>query len=120
MKKTMGVTEDDPQKELKDELKHLFAKLCGKLNALCNFHYTPKGAMPEMKVGYDNVITRQALVCWRSVLVRVKYGVFPQHGGVHVITLTLAREWVGVVYFDGWLSGGSASAVLIICTNAFD
>lgn len=51
LKKTMGVTEDDPQKELKDELKHLFAKLCGKLDALCNFHYTPKAAIPEMKVG---------------------------------------------------------------------
>ena len=47
----MGVTEDDPQKELKDELKHLFSKLCGKLDALCNFHYTPKAAIPEMKVG---------------------------------------------------------------------
>lgn len=51
LKKTMGVTEDDPQKELKDELKHLFSKLCGKLDALCNFHYTPKAAIPEMKVG---------------------------------------------------------------------
>ena len=50
LKKTMGVTEDDPQKELKDELKHLFSKLCGKLDALCNFHYTPKAAIPEMKV----------------------------------------------------------------------
>lgn len=50
MKKTMGVTEDDPQKGLKDELKHLFSKLCGKLDALCNFHYTPKAAIPEMKV----------------------------------------------------------------------
>lgn len=46
----MGVTEDDPQKGLKDELKHLFSKLCGKLDALCNFHYTPKAAIPEMKV----------------------------------------------------------------------
>lgn len=51
LKKTMGVTEDDPQKDLKDELKHLFAKLCGKLDALCNFHYTPKAVIPEMKVG---------------------------------------------------------------------
>ena len=50
MKKSMGVTEDDPQKVLKDELKHLFGKLCGKLDALCNFHYTPKAAIPEMKV----------------------------------------------------------------------
>ncbi|CAN0513326.1 unnamed protein product, partial [Ectocarpus sp. 12 AP-2014] len=41
LKKTMGVTEDDPQKGLKNELKHLFSKLCGKLDALCNFHYTP-------------------------------------------------------------------------------
>lgn len=46
----MGVTEDDPQKGLKNELKHLFSKLCGKLDALCNFHYTPKAAIPEMKV----------------------------------------------------------------------
>lgn len=50
LKKTMGVAEDDPQKDLKGELKHLFAKLCGKLDALCNFHYTPKAAIPEMKV----------------------------------------------------------------------
>ncbi|CAB1113499.1 unnamed protein product [Ectocarpus sp. CCAP 1310/34] len=49
LKKTMGVTEDDPQKGLKNELKHLFSKLCGKLDALCNFHYTPKAAIPEMK-----------------------------------------------------------------------
>ncbi|CAN0518417.1 unnamed protein product [Scytosiphon promiscuus] len=34
----MGVTEDDPQKDLKGELKYMFAKLCGKLDALCNFH----------------------------------------------------------------------------------
>ena len=54
LKKTMGVTEDDPQKELKDELKHLFSKLCGKLDALCNFHYTPKAAIPEMKVGHES------------------------------------------------------------------
>ncbi|CAN0389567.1 unnamed protein product, partial [Hapterophycus canaliculatus] len=49
----MGVTEDDPQKDLKGELKHMFAKLCGKLDALCNFHYTPKAAIPEMKVQAD-------------------------------------------------------------------
>ncbi|CAN0390344.1 unnamed protein product [Ectocarpus sp. 12 AP-2014] len=53
LKKTMGVTEDDPQKGLKNELKHLFSKLCGKLDALCNFHYTPKAAIPEMKVQAD-------------------------------------------------------------------
>lgn len=47
----MGVPEDDPQLDLKNELKQLFTKLCGKLDALCNFHYTPKAAIPEMKVG---------------------------------------------------------------------
>lgn len=50
MKQTMGVTEDDPQAGLKNDLKQLFAKLCGKLDSLCNFHYTPKAVIPEMKV----------------------------------------------------------------------
>ncbi|CAM9199068.1 unnamed protein product [Laminaria digitata] len=53
LKKTMGVTEDDPQAGLKNDLKHLFTKLCGKLDALCNFHYTPKAIIPEMKVQAD-------------------------------------------------------------------
>ena len=52
MKQTMGVTEDDPQAGLKNDLKQLFAKLCGKLDSLCNFHYTPKAVVPEMKVIY--------------------------------------------------------------------
>lgn len=50
LKQTMGVKEDDPQANLKTELKQLFTKLCGKLDALCNFHYTPKAVIPEMKV----------------------------------------------------------------------
>lgn len=50
LKKTMGVEEDDPQASLKTELKQLFTKLVGKLDALCNFHYTPKIVIPEMKV----------------------------------------------------------------------
>ena len=50
LKKTMGVKEDDPQKDLKDDLKQLFKKLSGKLDALCNFHYTPKAIIPEIKV----------------------------------------------------------------------
>eukprot|EP00904_Undaria_pinnatifida_P004878 jgi/Undpi1/151/HiC_scaffold_1.g00148.m1 len=53
MKQTMGVTEDDPQAGLKNDLKQLFAKLCGKLDSLCNFHYTPKAVVPEMKVQAD-------------------------------------------------------------------
>lgn len=51
LKKTLGVEEDDPQGGLKNELKHIFAKLSTKLDALCNFHYTPKAIIPEMKVG---------------------------------------------------------------------
>lgn len=50
----MGVTEDDPQAGLKNDLKQLFTKLCGKLDALCNFHYTPKAIIPEMKVQYTS------------------------------------------------------------------
>ena len=52
LKKTMGVTEDDPQAGLKNDLKQLFTKLCGKLDALCNFHYTPKVIITDMKVRY--------------------------------------------------------------------
>lgn len=50
LKKTMGVDEGDPKAAFKTELKQLFAKLCGKLDALCNFHYTPKAVVPEIKV----------------------------------------------------------------------
>ena len=52
LEETMGVTEDDPQAGLKNDLKQLFTKLCGKLDALCNFHYTPKVIITEMKVRY--------------------------------------------------------------------
>lgn len=50
LKQTMGVEEGDPQAAVKTELKQLFGKLCNKLDALCNFHYTPKTVIPEMKV----------------------------------------------------------------------
>lgn len=50
LKKTMGIEESDPQADSKTELKKLFRKLCTKLDSLCNFHYTPKAAIPEMKV----------------------------------------------------------------------
>lgn len=53
LKKTMGVQEDDPRADVKNELKQLFKKLCGKLDALCNFHYTPKATIPEIKVTED-------------------------------------------------------------------
>ncbi|CAM9604489.1 unnamed protein product [Sphacelaria rigidula] len=53
LKQTMGVEEGDPQAAVKTELKQLFGKLCNKLDALCNFHYTPKTVIPEMKVQAD-------------------------------------------------------------------
>ncbi|CAM9269203.1 unnamed protein product [Choristocarpus tenellus] len=53
MKTTMGIEEDDKHADLKKELKILFTKLTGKLDALCNFHYTPKPVIPEMKVQAD-------------------------------------------------------------------
>lgn len=61
LKKSMGVTEDDPRAGLKNELKQLFAKLCGKLDALCNFYYTPKAVIPEMKV-LHSILQRYSVV----------------------------------------------------------
>ncbi|CAN0257753.1 unnamed protein product, partial [Discosporangium mesarthrocarpum] len=52
MKTTMGVEEDDPNKDLKKELKRLFVKLNRKLDSLCNFHYTPKPIIPEITVSF--------------------------------------------------------------------
>lgn len=57
LKKTLGVKEDDPQGGLKSELKQLFTKLCNKLDALSNFHYTPKAIIPEIKVGVNCYVT---------------------------------------------------------------
>lgn len=62
----MGVQEDDPQAVLKSELKQLFTKLCSKLDALCNFHYTPKAIIPEMKVTNLTtvlVLSRVVMLC---------------------------------------------------------
>lgn len=59
----MGVTEDDPQADMKNEMKQLFTKLCGKLDALCNFHYTPKAVIPEMKV-LESFMSTQCSETW--------------------------------------------------------
>jgi U3 small nucleolar RNA-associated protein MPP10 len=64
MRRTLGVEEDDPQKPLKEELRTLFTKLCGKLDALCNFHFTPKPSVPDIAVQADVPVS----VCWRVTL----------------------------------------------------
>ena len=57
LKQTLGVEESDPQKPLKEELRTLFTKLCGKLDALCNFHFTPKPRVVELTVQPDVAVS---------------------------------------------------------------
>ncbi|KAG5178891.1 Mpp10 protein-domain-containing protein [Tribonema minus] len=53
LKQALGVEEDDPSKDLKEELRRDFARLCGKLDALCNFHFRPRAHLPEVAVATD-------------------------------------------------------------------
>lgn len=103
LKKTMGVTEDDPRKELKDELKHLFGKLCGKLDALCNFHYTPKAAIPEMKVGQPCVSVGQKESLWNEC-----------RAFMRLMTRSSAK---GAFSTSGLIPIGSSCALFLVCTH---
>jgi len=50
LRQVMGVEDEDPRKEDKEEMARLFKKLCYKLDALSNFHFTPKPVLPDVQV----------------------------------------------------------------------
>ena len=49
MKQTLGVGEDERKKK-QEECERMFQRLCAKLDALSNFHFTPKPPKEEMAV----------------------------------------------------------------------
>jgi len=49
LKKALGLENDEQEQKQKETLK-LFDTLCDKLNALSNFHFTPKRASQELEV----------------------------------------------------------------------
>lgn len=53
MKSAMGVTEDDPKQPIRDEIASLMKQLFYKLDALSNFHFTPKPVVQTANVSTD-------------------------------------------------------------------
>lgn len=51
LKRSLGIKDDDQEKK-KTETRQLFKTLCDKLNALSNFHFTPKRASAELEVNF--------------------------------------------------------------------
>ena len=50
MKTAMGFEETDERKKDQDSMTSMFQMICSKLDALSNFHFTPKPVAHEMKV----------------------------------------------------------------------
>ena len=46
----LGVKDDDAEEAKRKEVEALFAKVCNRLDAMSNFHFTPKAAVTEIAI----------------------------------------------------------------------